>query len=88
MFNAELRCTLYNIFKNDRKDRRIGVLIAVKKQIVCEQISINSINRITKLFLKLSLSNNISLIVICRVYFIPPSATIHSYSKHCDLIES
>lgn len=81
MFDAKLDCAPYNIYKNDRQDREGGVLVAVKKQ-----ISINSINGIEPLFLKLSLSNNISFIVV--YVYIPPSATINSYSEHNDLIES
>lgn len=86
MYDAELGCASYNLFRNDRHDRGGGVLIAVKKQIVCEQINTNSINGIEQLFLKLILSNNISLIIGC--VYISLSVSIDSYSGHCDLIES
>lgn len=90
VFDAELGFNNYNLHRNDRilslgKSRGGGVLIAVKKNIICELLTVPSVDGIEQIFLNLTI-NNIKIIIGC--VYIPPGTSSDIYSNYCDIVES
>lgn len=90
VFDVELGFINYNIYRNDRnlsfgKTRGGGVLIAIKKKISCELLTVPIVDEIEQLFLKITF-NNIKMILGC--VYIPPGTSSNVYSNHCNTVES
>lgn len=90
VFDVELGFINYNIYRNDRnlsfgKTTGGGVLIAIKKKVSWELLTVPIVAEIEQIFLKITF-NNIKMILGC--VYIPPDTSSDVYSHHCNTVES
>lgn len=87
--NNEFMSDNYNIFRKDRSESSIeehrggGVLIAIKKEIDCDEYSIPEMENLESICIKIPLKNG-SLFIYCL--YIQPTKDMEKYEAHVDAL--
>ena len=90
MRDSELNLPAYNIFRSDRsplyKSRGGGVLIAISKELKCEQIKVSDTSsiEIDQIFIRILLPNSE---LVLGAFYVPPSSDLSCYEDHVNSLQ-
>jgi len=83
IFDSEILCNDYAVFRRDRPDGYGGVLVAVRSELRCQRVFSPLFEELDFIALKIQL-HGIAIYITCS--YIPPRSDDATYARHCQSI--